>query len=379
MNLGSETLELFSKFQNFLFSLGLVQTSPQFLVQFRNSFLSQIFFIVLLIIFYLRKKIKYFFILIMSLTIFGQVYFAQKYIPFSNASFVFPKHEIFSYVKLHQGIQRTISIGEGVISPNIPLFFRLNSTDGLSSMYPKRYEELTRFFLEKTNSKFSVSRVGTQITPTSRMLLGEENPLTLKFMKLSGVEYVVKLKKEKDKNDGFNTKGTEKFLLVWENDKWQIFKYKEFFPRYFLTNNYTVIKDDKKSLETLFSKSFDPKKIILDTDPNLDKKNEQTGIVNLITYTPNYIEFKTKSKRDELLYISDNYSKSFKVLVDSKKGTLLRAQYAFRAVPLKKGEHRVVMYFDDSKVRYGFVTALVCLIALTIGVYLGIKKKIIKF
>src|SRR3989344_8224337 len=113
------------------------------------------------------------------------------------------------------------------------------------------------------------------------------------------------------------------FPLVWENDKWSIYKYQKSMPRFFTTSSFKVIKNDKEILNSLFGKDFVPNKIILEEDPGFDSK-DGSGSAEIINYSPNKISAKVNAQNNSLFYLSDNYSKMFRVFIDGKEGRLLR-------------------------------------------------------
>ena len=49
--------------------------------------------------------------------------------------------------------------------------------------------------------------------------------------------------------------------------------------------------------------------------------------------------------QDEYLFFSIPYSEGWKCKIDGNNVDVLRADYAFSAVPIKKGSHTVVMYY----------------------------------
>ncbi len=348
----------------------------QLIIQARNIILPSFLFLLTALIFLARQKLegKTFFLLIVVLTFFGQAYFANKALAFSNPSFVYPQHPVFSYFK-KVDLDRFISTEESYIAANFPLMFRLFSPDGEGSMYPRRYAKILRYIQDR-GVRGEASRVEAKISPSSKALFIEKNPYLLRFMQIDGIKYVVRLKKEKGTLD-INTLESDTFSLAWENDTWQIFRYRNALPRFFWTNKYQVIKEEDKILETLFTPNSDPTTLVLEQYPGLVYNSNPKGNVELISYTPNSIEFKTDSIGDGLLYLSDNYSPNFKVLIDGKESTLLRANYSFRAMAVPAGKHTVRMYYNNTSVVYGFIVAIMILGASMGAAFFCTKRKII--
>lgn len=375
----NEYQPLFIKnFTHSLWQIGLLRGREEVFIQFRNIILQNIIFVFLLFLsFFIKKRINslVFFLAIMSLTIFGQVYFSQKYIAFSQAQFVFPRNEVFSYLQKNSGINRFISTGEGYIPSNFSLFFRLYSPDGLSAMYLSRYGELVRYAQTQGISISNVPRVETRIEPSSKSLFTLNDSYLLRFMQIDGVKYVVKLRNEKDKATGIITNGNDSFKLVWQNDKWQIFEYRDVLPRIFWTSKYKVVKNDKLLLSKLFDEKFDAKTILLEKEINFKTDPNSKGEIKLLKYEPNIIELQTYSNGNGFVYISDNYFVQFKATVDGKEENILRANYSFRAIPVGKGDHKIILFYDSNQLRYTFIIGAVVIIIVTLGGFLLIKQK----
>lgn len=296
--------------------------------------------------------------------------FGQKYIPFSNREFLYPENPVFSYLKENQGLDRFMSIGYGHIVPSIPLQFNLYSPEGIGSMYLGRYGEFVSY-MQYGDIKIP-GKIAFDLEVYPKEVFYPSNNRLHRFYELTSVKYIVTDKKSMelanvvtDKND---------FSLGWQNDIWQIYQYKKSMPRFFVTSNFQIIKNDKEILESLFSENFSPNKIILEEDPGF-KPKESTGNTEIIQYSPNTISVKVKSNDPSLFYLSDNYSKMFKAFVDGKESKILRANYTFRAVPIPKGEHTVVVVYDSSSFLLGFKIAIFTLFIS--GVLILIYKKYI--
>jgi hypothetical protein len=319
--------------------------------------------------------IRSLFFVFFAVMLLSQIYAAGKYIPNGEKEFLFPKHPVFSYLQTHAGLNRFISVGEGHITSNFPLMYRLYSPDGVDAMYSNRYAQMQRYMQTRGRSISDVARIETAIAPSSKQLLTNKDPYPLRFMQIDGIKYIVKLKHESNEKIVAKTIDRELFSLVWQDDTWQIYRYNQSLPRYFWTNNFTVVADNTAALQTLFDPHHDPHDLVLAEHPFLHPKSGQQGKITLTSYTPNEVRFKTSSTSDGLLYLSDTYSSAFTVLVDSKEGRLLRADYTFRAIPLTKGVHDVLLYYNTDEVVYGFLIGLVIMICIVSGSVLLIRRK----
>lgn len=375
--LGSHPSLSLISFTHSLWQVALLKSPEEIFVQFKNVILSNILFVALLpLTILLKKRIhsSIFFLVLILLTIIGQVYFSQKYISFSESKFVFPPNAVFSYLHKSSGINRFISTGEGYIPSNFSLFFRLYSPDGVSAMYLSRYAQLIRYVQTQGASINNIPRVETRIEPSSKSLFALTDGYLLRFMQIDGVKYVVKLRNEKDKSTGVITKDNNSFRLAWQNDTWQIFEYKDVLPRIFWTPKYEMVASDKLLLSRLFDQKLDPKTILLEKEINMKLDPNAKGSIKLLKYEPNVIELQTYSSGNGLVYLSDNYSSQFKVTIDKKEGKILRANYSFRAIPVEKGNHRIILFYDNKELVYAFTIGIVVIITVVLGSLVLIKK-----
>ncbi len=342
-------------------------------IQFKNFIIPMLFLLGATIVFFAFRN-KYskniFFLLIMTIVFAQSFLFGQKYIPFSNREFLYPPTPVFSYLKENQGLDRFMSIGFGHIVPSIPLQFNLYSPEGIGSMYIGRYGEFISY-MEYGEIKIP-GKIAFDLEVNPKDVFYPTNNRLYRFYELTNVRYVVADKKSMDTENAVPDKNN--FSLLWQNDIWQIYQYEKSMPRFFVTSNFQVIKNDKEILKSLFSKNFSPNKIILEEDSGF-KPKESTGRAEIIQYSPNKISVKVKSNEQSLFYLSDNYSKMFKVFIDGREGKILRANYTFRAVPIPKGEHTLVMVYDNSSFLLGLKVAI--LVLFLSGVLIFVYRKYI--
>ncbi|MBI2621276.1 MAG: YfhO family protein [Candidatus Levybacteria bacterium] len=341
------------------------------IIQIRTSIIPLAFiFITSATFFVFRKKYSknIFFIVLVGILFFQSYIFSAKYIPFSYREFLYPEHPVFSYLDKHQGLDRFMSVGYGHVVPSIPLQFGLYSPEGIGSMYIRRYGEFVRYMKLGDYGIPDKIAYDQEIYPKDVFYPKDER--LHRFYELTSVKYIVS--DNKSMNEAGVVPDKNVFPMLWENDKWLVFQYKKSMPRFFITSNFKVIKDDKEILNSLFGKDFAPNKIILEEDPGFEPK-ESSGNAKIIDYSPNKISARVSAGNDSLFYLSDNYSKMFKVFIDGKEGKMLRANYTFRAVPIPAGEHMIEMKYDDRPFVLGIKIAILTLS--TLGIFTYIFRK----
>lgn len=364
-------------FFKFFGPLDFTSNAYQLSIFTKNLILPDIMLVLFIILLFLRKiyKKRIFVVGVFALTIFCQIYFAQKYIPWSYPQFVFPSNPVFSYLRQHQDINRFISLGQGYIPSDIPLFFGLYSPDGVGSMYIDRYGELVTY-AENQGKITKIPRIEIRINPSTESLFSGNNFYLSRFLQIDGIKYLVKLRNETNDPEGLKTSGTVKFPLVWQNNTWQIFENKNVLPRFFWTNKYVVKTSRTAILKTIFNPEIDPRQVVLEKFPSLNIVSKSEGSVTLVLYSPQKIILKTFSTGNGLIFISDEYSPNFVVTIDGRLSELLRADYVFRAIPVMKGNHTIVISYQDNKEMLAFIISGISCFGVIVGIWYAKKKKI---
>jgi hypothetical protein len=102
----------------------------------------------------------------------------------------------------------------------------------------------------------------------------------------------------------------------------------------------------------------------------------------IAAYAPERVAIETSSPRDGYLVLSDTYRPGWTALVDDAETPLLRAQTAFRAVPVPSGKHRVVLLYRPRSLRAGAAVsgaALLILIAWPLASWIRSRRNLSTF
>lgn len=124
---------------------------------------------------------------------------------------------------------------------------------------------------------------------------------------------------------------------------------------------------DLATLKELAEPSFDPAQTVLlaEAIAATPGTNQNAGEVKFESYEPKHIVLRAKAETPAVLLLYDKFDPNWKVLVDGKPETLLRANFIMRGVYLQPGEHTVEFRFAPR------ITALyVSLGAIGVGVLL---------
>ena len=147
--------------------------------------------------------------------------------------------------------------------------------------------------------------------------------------------------------------------------------------------------DTAKSFKPLVAikvtKEFKPasKAVLLTSEAkNLSKYNfTGEGKIQLLSYAPNKLIYKSSSKSDQFAVFSEIYYKDgWKAFVDGKEQKIIKVNYLLRGLQLSPGKHKIEFVFDLPKFHKANTIALIGSILLIIGfavkLVVDIKAKI---
>lgn len=349
-------------------------------ISLRNFILPSLFFILTFLGMWFGVRTRrfsfiYFYFLLISLI--SSLYFVNKYIYFSDKKLIYPEVKVISTLEKISGIDRVWTFGKGYIERNLTTYYKIFSPEGYDSIYIRRYGEL--LFAAQNNGKFSrqIPRTDATFSQTESINKLLDDPYRKKLLSLLSVKYLLRdrpLVKEEVLRD---------FELVWQDSKFQIYKYRDSFPRAMLVDDVRIVKDEQKILNAIFAKNLDlTKTAILEEKPggyiaDLNKSDDKKS-VEISSYTPNKVTVRTKSKKSSLLFLSDNYYPGWYAYVDDKKTKIYRANYSFRSVVVPKGEHLISFRYEPLSFYVGLYTTCFGLISLLLISILIKYKFVIK-
>jgi hypothetical protein len=145
-------------------------------------------------------------------------------------------------------------------------------------------------------------------------------------------------------------------------------------PRAFLVGEVEVARSGEEALERLLDGSVHlSERVILEEDPppwfvRAHGAAPFAGEAEITRYSPNRIEFESRANAPSFLFVSDIHYPGWETLVDGAPAKTYLADYAFRAVPLPPGGHRVVMRFRPWSVALGAGVSLVAALILVAGI-----------
>jgi hypothetical protein len=165
--------------------------------------------------------------------------------------------------------------------------------------------------------------------------------------------------------------------------------------RAILVRRALVVLDDAAALETVCASGFDPREYVVilredarkvpwlpeavtDTPVEIGIASAPPGMgqgqVVWISDTGNRQLIETESPTEALLYVADSFYPSVTAKVDGRDTAVVRANYAFRAVPLGPGKHQVEFGFKRTDLFAGVCVTALGIVAL-VGACLAIRRR----
>lgn len=264
--------------------------------------------------------------------------------------------DAISFLQNDAGIFRIMPIltpaeyGKGrardILAPNANLLYGLSSVEGWNPFLPKWYQA---FF----------HNVQSQSDPDPAMIMGgAEGNFDYRAMNFLNVKYFIARESVRLKRE---------MPVVFEDGTHKVYLNHASFDRAFIVYDYVVMRDQNQILEYLRSKEMDfARTVVLEQNPTrvpsgLHKGKLGATKVVIKKYTPNFVEMDVAVPQNGFLVFTDNYYPGWKAMVDGTVTKIFKANFAFRAVEIPQGNHRVQFYYRPESLRNGAAASLVSL------------------
>lgn len=285
-------------------------------------------------------------LLIVGLSASQNLYQFFKFTPFSESQFVYPSHPTIEFLQQNAGLNRYLGYHGPIIGSNFATYYGLYAIEGFDSLNEKLRTQLiysaTTGQLERTMARSAdaiLDRDYTDIYPR-------------RILSLLAVKYLIDY--PQDPNLADTTTASHLPLneqkLIWQNGDWKIYEYTKALPRAFLASSYLKETDQQLTADLIYDPQIDLREqLILTEDPPFKLADDSHETAEIIDYRPTKIVITTSSATNQLLFLSDTYYPGWRAQIDGQPAPILRADLAFRAVPVPAGSHTVTMnYFPDT-------------------------------
>ncbi len=287
-------------------------------------------------------------IVLFSLVIGEYVYFANKYQTFSEPQFFFPKSPVYEYLRneTREIPYRFFGDYTASVTSNSWLPYNVYGVEGYDGLYLRRYGEL---LISSHEGKIPVS------VPRSdaNLKTNSDDVRRRRLQDLLGVKFIL------DKNDYPQSDWDpdpvrfpeDRYQLIWQKGKFKVYENLQVFPRAYLVSNYLVEKEPQNIIDIIFNENIDlTKTLVLEED--IKKTLEASeGLVQFQTYAPNIIELVVDTPTQQLLFLSDSFHPDWQAFVDQDEVEVYRADYAFRAILIPSGQHKIKFTYKPTFLR----------------------------
>lgn len=358
---GIVTLYLYFKTKG-NYELSVVRNIPKYYVGLRNLVLPVLILGLTTLILFLNSKLKKKNVMgfsLLFLMVFELFRFGFKYTPFSSKDLVFPDTPVLTFLKDQDKPFRVT--GNSVIPVNMRTPYELDSPEGYETIHPLRISQ----FLAALNSGKSgtdpVGRYGTVDNDVSHLL----DLVNTKFY----LTHKINEKGDPDPKGEIPQRFlANRFSLTFEDKSVAIIESRLALPRAFMVYDWETINDDNEILNALLNKNFEfNKKIILEEDYKDPGNSDSYSEVEYLSFEKQKSEIRVKSEEDGLLFVSDALYPGWEAFVNGKKQEILRADFAFMAIPISKGESTIVIKYNSPTFNKGLKISAITLIVIVIS------------
>ena len=223
---------------------------------------------------------------------------------------------------------------------NAPMLFGIHSTQGYN---PLRYALYGR--------TVGAQELGTP-RPFTRLMPGYNSP----WLDLLSVKYVVSVKEITELDPQVDV---TRFPLVFDQDGFKIWENPGVLPRVLAATAIHLEPDLRGAIAEGRMASVDYRTTVvlehlpqtlagINTIPEslFVLSGQGSASARIAAYRNTEVVILVQSERDTILVLNDLYYPYWRVYVDDQEQEMLQANYLFRGVHVKTGEHRVVFRFE---------------------------------
>jgi hypothetical protein len=286
--------------------------------------------------------------------------FGWKYTPFSKVEYVYPTTPSIEYVKETKQPNRLITVN--TIPANMWSVYGLESAAGYDNLYSKLYAKYVAVLNSGRIDATPQNRYATIETYSGKMV----NILNVRYFFIDNnqeseyADFAI----DDSKKELFS----DKSVTIFENTK--------ALPRAKLYYNWVIGESDEGVLNILQSDDFDEQnKVVLSKSIGASSENSGESSVKYLNYSDNFQKLKVNTSKDGYLFASDTHYPGWRAYVDGIETEILRANYAFRALSIKQGEHEVEFIYDPKSFKIGKQVSLGTFIFLVGSLVYGKKNK----
>ena len=289
-------------------------------------------------------------ICLLSIELVSILSFAPSYNPIIRTKDFYPITPALEYLRHDRSLFRVL-----LPVPNVGAVFGFSDIGGYDGMTPRHLEQL----IDTGNSVGSLGNRTLLFTDDLNSPITDLVNLKYEFLP-----------------PGAPSPGP-KFRLVYEGSDGQIYRNTNVFPRAFLVPHARTCLNNDTALALLRAGKIDLlNEVVIAGCYHLASGKSPYGIPEVQRYEPERVVVHVDIQSPAFLVLTDTYDAGWRVWVDGREAPLLRADYAFRAVALGPGSHKVKFLYRPLLFRAGLVLSIVALLSTFVLLSVGTRQDI---
>jgi hypothetical protein len=158
-----------------------------------------------------------------------------------------------------------------------------------------------------------------------------------------------------------------RYLLLLENNRWQVGQVPGALPRLSLVNQYRVVTGRKQIFEALTGGQFNPaQQVVLESEPHPQPVQFKTaGTTRIVDASTDHLIIEAELAHPAILLVTDSYSEAWRAVALTgsvqQHYQVMPANYVLRAIPLEAGRHRLRLEYSPVAYRAGCWISLISL------------------
>lgn len=263
-------------------------------------------------------------IIIVGITVFDLLRFANKFTPITKNEYLFPQTETITFLQKNLGQFRIMAADDRILPPNFSAFYKIQSIDGYDPLYLRRYAELiaaSERGKPDISPPFGFNRI---ITPKN---------YDSKIIDLLGVKYILSL----------SDITSPKLKKVFKEGETRVYENINVLPRVFFATNIHQGFTDDDIIKFLFRTDINlSKEVILEGEGGLPfNKGVIINKADISYYSENKVIIQTENFGMSFLVLTDTYYPTWQAYIDGEETKIYRTNYNFRGIFVPQGKHTV--------------------------------------
>jgi len=290
--------------------------------------------------------------------------FSFGYMPFVRPADIFPANAVFDFLRAHAGSTRRVGAVDVAYGNNFEMPYGLAAAGGYD--FPTR--RVARFLSTFSRDPFVISFHSERLVHAPKGALD-----------LTGTRYYVATQ--------WNTSAArlgehpDRFHRVLTAGMQQIFENPDAMPLAFLVPaaGIEVLPNQETEWTEVVSENFDPRRTVTIPSGIVRYEGARSGAafaeVERIAVTTNAVEVSASAKEDGLVVLDETYYPGWTARVDGASAPVIRADYAFMAVPVARGTHVVRFEFLPATFLIGATASAIASVVLIYLLFFGTRYR----